>query len=173
MKIKTENIIENIVKKLKLIPLDGEGGLYYEAYRSEEFIDSKSLPERYDSKRCFYTSIYYLITARNYSHLHKVKSDEIFHFYLGDPVEIINLFSDGSFKKVILGQNILGDERLQYRVPRDVWQGARLKKGGSFALLGTNVSPGFEFEDFIPAAKYKDEIIQKYGNIKSKIINYF
>jgi len=173
MKIKTENIIENIVKKLKLIPLDGEGGLYYEAYRSEEFIDSKSLPERYGAERCFYTSIFYLITENNYSHLHKVKSDEIFHFYLGDPVEIINLFSDGSFKKVILGQNILGDERLQYRVPMDVWQGARLKKGGSFALLGTTVSPGFEFEDFIPAAKYKDEIMQKYGNIKSQIINYF
>jgi len=75
MKIKTENIIENIVKKLKLVPLEGEGGLYFETYRSEEFIDKNSLPQRYGAERCFYTSIFYLITENNYSHLHKVKSD--------------------------------------------------------------------------------------------------
>ncbi|HAS92661.1 MAG TPA: hypothetical protein DCS12_10675 [Clostridiales bacterium] len=173
MKIKKENIIENIVEKLELVPLEGEEGLYFEAYRSEEFVDKNSLPQRYGAERCFYTSIYYLITTENYSHLHKVKSDEIFHFYLGDPVEMLNLFPDGSFKKIILGQNILGGEKLQYLVPLDVWQGARLKKGGSFALLGTTVSPGFEFEDFISAAKYRDEIMQKYVNIKSQIIDYF
>ena len=173
MKIKTENIIEKIIKKLELVPLEDEGGRYYETYRSEEFIDAGSLPQRYGSRRCFYTSIYYLITGENYSHLHKVKSDEIFHFYLGDTVEMINLFPDGNYKKIILGQNILNDEKLQYLVPSDVWQGARLKKGGSFALLGTTVSPGFEFEDFISAIAYKDEILQKYGNIKSQIIDYF
>jgi predicted cupin superfamily sugar epimerase len=170
-KIKLET--EVIIKKFGLVPLDGEGGLYYEAYRSEEFIDGKSLPKRYGSERCFYTSIYYLITDKNYSRLHKVKSDEIFHFYLGDPVEMLNLFPDGSFKKIILGQNILKDEKLQHLVPSEVWQGTRLKKGGSFALLGTTVSPGFEFEDFTSAEEYKDEIMQKYDNIKSYIIDYF
>ena len=165
--------VESIIKHLELVPLNDEGGLYYEAYRSEEFIDKNSLPQRYDSKRCFYTSIYYLITDKNYSHLHKVKSDEIFHFYLGDPVEMINLFPDGSFKKIILGQNILTGEKLQYLVTMDVWQGARLEKGGSFALLGTTVSPGFDFKDYISAAEYKDEIMQKYDNIKSQFIDYF
>ena len=165
--------VKKIIKHLGLVSLESEGGLYAEVYRSEEFTDGDSLLKRYGSKRCLYTSIYYLITENNFSRLHKIKSDEIYHFYLGDPVEMINLFSDGSCKMVILGRDMFAGEKVQHLVKRDVWQGAKLKSGGSFALLGTTVSPGFEFEDFISWTKYKDEIMQKYGSIKSQIIDYF
>jgi len=169
--------IKKIIDKLKLVPLENEGGFYHEIYRSDGFIEKACLPEKYSSKRCFYTSIYYLITEENYSRLHKVNSDEIFNFYMGDPVEMINLFLDGSFKKIILGRNIFKGEVFQYMVPAGTWQGAKLKKhgkkDGGFALLGTVVAPGFEFEDFVLGTEYKEEILEKYGNIKSGFIDYF
>ncbi len=164
---------EKIIRQLGLIPLEGEGGMYAEVYRSSEFIDKTSLPQRYSSKRCFYSSIYYLITKDNFSRLHKIKSDEVYHFYYGDSVEMINLFQDGSYKMLILGQDIFCGEKMQHLVAADVCQGARLKNGGSFALLGTTVSPGFEFEDFTPASQQKEALLKKYSNIKVQLAEYF
>ena len=75
--------------------------------------------------------------------MHQLKSDEIYHFYLGDPVEMLLLYPDGNCEKIILGQNILEDNHVQFVVPKGVWQGSRLLPGGNYALLGTTVSPRF------------------------------
>lgn len=173
MSKKTKLDIEKIIRQLGLIPLNEEGGMYAEVYRSKEYIGKESLPNRYDSKRCFYSSIYYLITADNFSRLHKIKSDEIYHFYYGDSVEMINLFQDGSYKMLILGQDILCGEKIQHLVAAGVWQGAKLRNGGNFALLGTTVSPGFEFEDFTSASRQKEALLKKYSDIKTQLAEYF
>jgi predicted cupin superfamily sugar epimerase len=73
----------------------------------------------------------------------------MFHFYLGDPVEMLQLFPDGSSEITILGQEIFNGMKLQHVVPGGVWQGSRLVKDGKFALMGTTVAPGFEFDDFL------------------------
>lgn len=82
--------------------------------------------------------------------MHRVPSDEIFHFYLGDPVELLQLFPDGTGKVITLGSDILNGQHPQVVVPGEVWQGARLAQGGSFGftLMGTTVAPGFDFADF-------------------------
>lgn len=143
------NSSEEVIKLLDLKPLDREGGFFRETYRSEDTIPGAALPAFYHSDRCLGTAIYYLLTPENFSALHKVNSDEIFHFYLGDPVQMLLLYPDGTGREVTLGQDIRNGQAVQLVVPRGIWQGASLQQGGRFALLGTTVSPGFEYEDFV------------------------
>lgn len=160
--------INKIINKLKLIPHPNEGGYFSETYRSNEKILKSVLPSRYSDDRSYGTAIYYLLTPKTFSEIHRLKSDEIFHFYLGDPVEMIHLYPDGSVKKIILGQDIFNGMELQVVVPKMVWQGARVMEGGNFSLLGTTVSPGFEYSDYEPAVR--KELIKIYPDYKEHII---
>lgn len=139
---------ETLKSLLKLVPLTVEGGYYSETYRSTEMISQECLPDRYSSHRSVCTAIYYLLEPGTFSELHRVASDEIFHFYLGDPVEMLQLWPDGSGKRVLIGTDIEKDMAPQVVVPHGVWQGARLVAGGKLALLGCTVSPGFEYADY-------------------------
>jgi uncharacterized protein len=167
--MRNNDFVEKIIKKFDMTPLEDEGGYFTETYRSEEKILREHLPSRYKSSRNFSTSILYLITPENFSSLHKVSSDEMFHFYMGDQVVMLNLFEDGKGQIIKMGSNIFDGEQIQYLAPKNTWQGAKLVKGGKFALLGTTVSPGFEFEDFIQAKPYKNEILNNYPGFASLI----
>lgn len=139
---------EKLKLLLNLTPLSIEGGYFSETYRSKEMIPQECLPERYSGARTFGTCIYYLLEPGTFSELHRVASDEIFHFYLGDPVEMLQLWPDGSGKRVLICTDIENGMPPQVVVPHGVWQGARLVAGGKFALLGCTVSPGFEYADY-------------------------
>ena len=136
-----------ILQHLDLKPLPGEGGYYRETYRSGETLSHHSLPERYTVDKSFGTAIYYLITTDTFSALHRVPSDELFHFYLGDPVNMLRLFPDGSGDTLVLGNDLSNGQLPQCSVPRYAWQGMRLIDGGQFALMGTTVAPSFDFSD--------------------------
>lgn len=138
----------DIIDLLGLKPLPREGGYYIETFRSDETLQTKLLPPRYSGPRSFHTAIYYLLTPGTVSAIHRVLSDEVFHFYLGDPVEMLQLLPDGSHSVHIIGTDICAGQRPQVIVPRQVWQGCRLMEGGDFALMGTTVAPGFDFEDY-------------------------
>lgn len=137
-----------IITLFNLKPHPEEGGYFAETYRSSETLSEKALPFRYRGIRTFGTAIYYLLSPETFSAMHRLQSDEIFHFYLGDPVEMLQLRPDGSGKVITIGSDILNGMQPQVLVPRGVWQGARLIKSGKFALLGTTVSPGFELADY-------------------------
>ena len=139
---------QQIIALLRLQPLPLEGGYYRETYRAGEKIAAAALPPRYGADRAFCTAIYYLLTPETISALHRVKSDEIFHFHLGDPVTMFQLHPDGRAERVVLGHDIAAGQQLQVVVPRGVWQGAFLNEGGRFALMGCTAAPGFEFDDF-------------------------
>ena len=140
--------IDGLKKTLGLKPLPHEGGFYVESYRSGERLPKEHLPGRYAAERCLATAIYFLLTRDSFSALHRLASDEIYHFYLGDPVEMLQLAEPGAGRSVTLGANFDRGMRPQVVVPRGTWQGSRLVPGGSFALLGATVFPGFEFADF-------------------------
>ena len=144
---------EEIIEKFGMKPLENEGGFYVETYRSGEILGGEALPGRYGGGRCFGTGILYLLTRESFSAIHRVKSDEMFHFYMGDAVEMVELFDGGGSCVVELGGDIEAGQRVQYVVRRGNWQGCRVKAGGRFALLGTTVSPGFEFADFEVGAR--------------------
>lgn len=160
---------EQIIKlkqKLHLEPLPQEGGFYAETYRSGIEIPAQILPT-HDESRSISTAIFYLLTPGTHSALHKLPGDEIYHFYLGDPVELLKLYPDGSGKVITLGQDIFKNMKLQEVVPGGTYQGARLKEGGTYALLGTTMAPGFEFEDFEPGNI--TELSQRYPDYEALI----
>ncbi len=155
------------IKTLLNLSSHVEGGFFVETYRSNELIAQKALPDRFDGNRCLSTAIYYMLTPETYSAIHKLQSDEIYHFYQGDPVEMLQLYPDGSGRIIILGSDILNGMQPQVAVPKGVWQGSRLSPGGRFALMGTTVSPGFEYFDFETGNR---ETLQKtYPEFKDQI----
>ena len=160
---------EQIKSLFNLKPHPMEGGFFVETYRSDEHISKDLLPERYNSDRSLGTAIYYLLTPGTFSAMHRLQTDEIFHFYLGDPVEMLQLWPDGSGKIITLGHNILDGMALQILVPRGVWQGARLRSGGNFALLGTTVAPGFESSDY--ESGYRETLIASHPQFRDSIIS--
>ncbi len=159
---------DEIMERLGLVPLREEGGYFAETYKSDEVIPKDSLPERYPAERAFGTSIFYLLTPDTFSALHRLTSDEIFHFYLGDAVTMLQLHPDGSSKVVTLGQDIRGGQELQVVVPRGTWQGSFLNEGGEFALLGCTVAPGFEYEDYEGGSR--EELVERYPEARELIV---
>lgn len=139
---------DQIIKRLNLKPLEPEGGYYYQTYICNETITVDHLPKRYSNDKPFSTAIYYLLTPETRSVLHRLPSDEIYHFYLGDPVQMLLLYPNGNTNIIFLGPDIMSGQRVQVTVPAGVWQGSRLMEGGSFALMGTTVSPGYDTGDF-------------------------
>jgi uncharacterized protein len=159
----------DVIKKLDLKPLPEEGGYYKEIYRAEGTIPKESLP-KHSGKRNYSTSIYYLITPEEFSGLHRVASDEIFHFYLGDPVKMIQIYPSGKLEEIVLGPELKKDQAPQVVVKNGVWQGTRLIEGGKWALMGCVVAPGFEFEDF--ETKSRSTLIKEFPQHKRIIALY-
>jgi len=140
-----------IIQILNLKPLPVEGGWFFQSYLSEEKIPGQSLPTRYKGDdRPYGTAIYYLLTdhADSFSAFHRLLTDEVFHFYLGDPLELTLLYPDGQTCQVILGQDLIHGQHLQYVIPAGVWQGSRVLPGGHYSLIGTSMAPGFSDADY-------------------------
>jgi hypothetical protein len=131
-----------IKKLLRLDPHPVEGGFYRRTYTSPGTIE---LPR---GIRAQGTAIYYLLEQGTFSELHVLESDEIFHFYLGDPVEMLQLYPDGRSTALTLGHDLAAGQQVQVVVPAGVWQGTRLIGDGKMALLGCTVTPGFDFADY-------------------------
>lgn len=148
-----------LIEILGLSPLQGEGGFFRETYRSPILFDKDG--------RSISTAIYYAYTKEQFSALHRLRSDEIYHFYLGDPVEILLLYPDGTGETKLLGHNIEKGEMPQIIVPANTFQGSRLCLGGRFALVGTTMSPGFDFRDF--ELGDRDTLLKRYPRFATLI----
>jgi predicted cupin superfamily sugar epimerase len=156
---------EKIIEMLKLQPHPKEGGFFRETYRSTDILSD--LPARYRGQRSASTAIYYLLTPTSFSAVHRVTSDEGFHFYLGSPVQMLQLFPDMQGKIGTLGSDLRAGQSPQVIVPAGVWQGSKLAPGGDFALLGNTVAPGFEYADY--ESGEREKLIQQYPEFAKMI----
>jgi uncharacterized protein len=133
----------DLVRQLKLAP-HPEGGWFRETYRAGESLTA--LPRRFTGARSISTAIYFLLEAGQCSRLHRIQSDEVWHFYAGDPLIVAEIDSGGRLKTTHLGAT--EGAVFQHVVPAGAWFGATLAEGGHFALVGCTVAPGFDFADF-------------------------
>ena len=145
---------DDAIRLLHLQPHPVEGGFFRETYRS-----AATLPT-HAGRRSVSTAIYYLLKPGHVSELHVLPGDEVFHFYLGSPVRMLQLWPDGSGKDVLLGADIAAGEVPQLVVPGGVWQGTRLVGDTGFALLGCTVAPGFDYADYRSASRA--ELVAKW-----------
>lgn len=161
------NIADEIIRFLRLTPHPKEGGFFRETYRSSDVLARASLPDRYPADRNTSTAIYYLLTPPTMSALHLLETDEIFHWYLGGPVRMLQLSPDGTGREVVLGPDLLGGQSPQVVVPRGTWQGSFLESGHAFALLGCTVAPGFDYADYRHGSR--DSLIAQYPGFEAQI----
>jgi uncharacterized protein len=137
-----------------------EGGYFREIYRSCETIDRSALPPRFQGARAFSTSIYFLLKGDQISTMHRIQSDEIWHFYCGSALTLYMLHPDGRLQKQKLGPDPDNDESWQVTVPAGCWFGADLVTSNSLALMGCTVAPGFDFADFTMGQRH--QLLEQY-----------
>jgi uncharacterized protein len=167
----TDAYVQQIIRALDLRPLPAEGGLFRQTWQSPLSIplQLRSEPDPAGQKPLG-TAIFYLLTAQadSFSALHRLPVDEIWHFYLGDPLEMTLLYPDGSSAQVILGQDVLNGQQVQFVAPGAVWQGTRLLPGGRFALVGTTMTPGFTPDDY--EGGLREDLLASYPNERQRIL---
>lgn len=139
---------EEWIRCLNLSP-HPEGGYYRESYRSRGFIAESSLPAGMKGERCYGTAIFFLLAAGQVSRWHRIKSDELWFYHAGAPLEVIMLLENGSEKKLLLGLDFAAGQLPQLMVPAGCWFGSKLVAAREdYSLVSCTVSPGFDFQDF-------------------------
>lgn len=138
---------QELIDHYQLLP-HPEGGWYKETYKSTEHIPANAIPQRFTGNRAFSTAIYFLLEKGNFSAFHRIKSDECWHFYAGDPLEIYTIGQGGLLSITTLGNTVSKGQLFQYVVPANCWFASRPAPGSSFCFVGCTVAPGFDFADF-------------------------
>ena len=138
---------QNLISHYNLQP-HPEGGWYAQSYRSSEIIPAAALPDRFGGDRVFSTAIYFLLEQGNFSAFHRIKSDECWHFYQGDPLEVFIIGLEGQLTIITLGPDSSRGQLFQYVVPANCWFASRPAKESKFCFVGCTVAPGFDFADF-------------------------
>jgi hypothetical protein len=146
-----------------------EGGYYRRSYTAPEELAREALPERFAGARPVSTAIHFLLPEGEVSALHRLRSDELWHFYAGDPLRVHMLHPDGRHESFVLGPEPDKGMVFQAAVPHGVWFGAELADSPErgFALVGNTVAPGFDFADFELAER--DELVARYPEHRALI----
>lgn len=160
--------IENIVRNLNLFE-HPEGGFYKEVYRSSGIM-SKDTLDGFDGDRNYCTSIYFLLTSENFSAFHRIKQDEIWHFYEGSPLYVHVIDKEGKYKRNEVGIDIANGQSPQLVVPAGCWFASSVKEKNSYSFVGCTVAPGFDFKDFELATQMN--LTKEYPTHK-KVINKY
>jgi predicted cupin superfamily sugar epimerase len=147
------------IQKLSLEP-HPEGGYYRQTYRSDLSLARESLPPQFTGPRPTATAIYFLLEGENFSAFHRLRSDELWHFYLGGPLVVHVIEPAGRYSKIKVGSDPEAGEVLQAVVKAGCWFASQVREGKSFALVGCSVSPGFDFDDFELAMR--EELANRY-----------
>ena len=145
-----------------------EGGYYCETYRAQEKVNGVYLPSRYRSDRAFSTAIYFLLKGDQVSKLHRLRSDEIWHYYQGSSLTLYIINADGALNVRKLGPGVEGEEDFQVIIPAGCWFGAEVNEKDAYSLIGCTVAPGFEFEDF--ELGKREELMSDYPRYREIIV---
>ena len=147
------------IKKLSL-EAHPEGGYYRQTYRADLVLTKDALPLEFMGARAASTAIYFLLEGENFSAFHRLRSDEVWHFYVGSTLVVHVIDQHGRYSEILLGSDPEAGEALQAVVKAGCWFASRLRDGKGFALVGCTVAPGFEFEDFEMAKR--EELVRDY-----------
>lgn len=137
-----------------------EGGYYRQSYLSQDVISQTALPDRFGGDRHASTAIYFLLSGYDISALHRIQSDELWHFYTGCGVALHIIHPDGQYELIRLGPDFNSGQVFQAVAPLRSWFGACLEDPQGFALVGCTVAPGFDFSDFELADR--ETLLQQY-----------
>ena len=158
-----------LIKYFNMQQVPQEGPWFTLTYSSADVLPQSALPARYDGSRAAGSAIIALITRSEFSAMHRLKTDEMWHYYGGDPLKMLVLHPDGHGEVVVLGPDVLGGQKLQYVVPQDSWQGS-LPMGNTpdtYSIIGNTLAPAFSYSDF--EMGYRGELQQRYPQYREMI----
>ena len=166
MNLETRPTAEEIKAMLGLEP-HATCGLLAETYRSPLKIPAGALPPAYQSERPYASALYFLVTPEAQIVMHRIRSDQLYHHYLGDPLEVLMLFPDGTGAVAAVGSDLAAGERPQLFIPGGTFHTSRLASEASFALLASTEWPGVE----PPDVEHGDieELIMAYPDFREQI----
>jgi hypothetical protein len=144
-----------------------EGGYYRQTYRADLVLAKESLPEGFTGARAASTAIYFLLQGEQFSAFHRLRSDEVWHFYVGAALVVHVIDEGGRYSEVYLGSDAEAGEVLQAVVKAGCWFGSRVRDGTGFALVGCTVAPGFDFQDFEMARR--EQLVREYPEYRGVI----
>ncbi len=165
-----KGMASQLIKQLHMEKIPAEGAWFAATYRSEDSLAPDALPKRYGGvARAMGSAIYALVTVEDFSAMHRLRTDEIWHYYSGNALEMLLLYPDGHGETVVLGPDVLHGQRPQVVVKAGVWQGARplAHDAHSYTLFGDTLTPGFDYADF--TSGYRDELQKAYPRYAGKI----
>ena len=152
--------IDELIRHLELKE-HPEGGYFKETYRSPGIIGKAALGPDFSGDRNYSTAIYFLLTSGNFSAFHRIRQDEIWHYYEGAPIRLHILKQNGTYQEVILGRDLDNLQHYQYVVQAGDWFASEVSEADSYSLAGCTVSPGFDFDDFEMASR--EELAARYS----------
>ncbi len=161
--------IKELIQKLELQP-HPEGGYFKETYRSTGKIDKAELDDSFSGSRNFSTCIYFLLTSDMFSAFHRIKQDEIWHFYEGSPIELHTISKDGFHSKFLIGGDFISQQTPQLVVHAHNYFAARIIEDDSYALVGCTVAPGFDFDDFMLPSR--QELVSRFPEHEQLITRF-
>lgn len=158
-----------LIERLQMQKIPEEGAWFAATYRSDDVLPAGAISRYKAGPRVAGSAIYALITRDDFSAMHRLQTDETWHYYKGDPLELLLLHPEGRMETVVLGPDVLNGQQPQYTVKRGVWQGARPLGSGrdSYTLFGCTLAPGFEYGDF--EIGYRDELHRLYPRAAAQI----
>jgi hypothetical protein len=160
---------KQIIEMLGLTP-HPTCGFVAETYRSKQQIPQQALPAVYEGIRQFGSVLYFIVTAEAQIRLHRIRSDQMYHHYLGDPLEVLLLHPDGSGAVQMVGSDLATGARPQLFIPGGTFHVSRLRAGGSYSLLGTTEWPGVEPPDV--ELGDRDHLIATHPGFRDEIIDF-
>jgi predicted cupin superfamily sugar epimerase/mannose-6-phosphate isomerase-like protein (cupin superfamily) len=155
-------VAAQLIAHLRMEKIPDEGAWFAATYRSADALPTSAIA-RYDGvPHVAGSGIYALVTREDFSAFHRLRTDETWHYYSGDPLDLVLLYPDGRGETIVLGPDVLKGQQPQFTVPRGVWQAARPTgtTDASYTLFGCTLAPGFEYGDF--TIGYRDELQKTY-----------
>jgi uncharacterized protein len=159
--------LNQLISTLNLVP-HPEGGYFRETYRSGGVISGELPYQHFSGKRNFSTCIYFLLTSESFSAFHRIRQDEIWHFYDGSPIKLHMMNTAGEYSVSLIGRDFDRGEVPQYVVPAGNWFAAEVDNTEGFSLVGCTVAPGFDFEDFELADR--NELLSEFPDLENVIL---
>jgi len=147
-----------------------EGGFFTQTYRSQGRIPKAALPAEFAGERNFSTAIVFLLRENDFSALHRLRQDEVWHFYLGGALRLVTISPDGQCSETILGRNGTAGDVVQAVVPAGCWFGAKPAEGAIFSFVGCTVAPGFDFADFELAQR--SDLLEGFPDLETVILSF-
>jgi len=160
----------DLIKQLHMEKIPDEGAWFAATYRSTDVLEASAVPGRYkDVPHAAGSAIYALVTREDFSAMHRLETDETWHYYGGDPLELLVLHPEGRGETIVLGSDVFAGQQPQFTVPHGAWMGAKpIGKGrDTYTFFGNTLAPGFEYQDF--TSGYRDELQQQYPDFARRI----